>query len=109
MCHSERSEESHKEVVIMQKKFYVYIMTNNSKTLYVGVTNNIRRRIAEHKEMKVEGFTKRYRITKLIYFEEYADVRYAIDRETQIKTWRRQKKIDLINTMNPRWEEIVLV
>jgi putative endonuclease len=70
------------------------------------MTNDLRRRIAQHKEMKVEGFTKRYKITRLIYFEEYDDVRYAIERETRLKTWSRKKKIDLINVMNPEWNEL---
>jgi len=81
-------------------------MTNNSKTLYIGMTNDIRKRVAQHKEMTIEGFTKRYKITKLIYFEEFDDVRYAIERETRLKTWSRKKKVDLIATMNPNWEEI---
>lgn len=88
------------------KAYFVYIMTNNSGTLYVGMTNDLRRRIAEYKAMLVEGFTKRYKITKLIYFEEFSDVRYAIERETRIKSWSRKKKLDLVATMNPQWEEI---
>lgn len=81
-------------------------MTNNSGTLYIGMTNNLRRRISEHKQMHIEGFTKRYKINKLIYFEEYDDVRYAIERETRIKSWSRKKKLDLIATINPNWDEI---
>jgi putative endonuclease len=73
------------------------------------MTNNLRRRAAEHKEMKIDGFTKKYRITKLIYFEEYADVRYAIERETRIKSWTRKKKLDLIATINPLWDEIKIM
>ncbi len=88
------------------KKYYVYIMTNNSGTLYIGMTNDLRKRIAQHKEMHNQGFTQRYKITKLIYFEEFDDVRYAIERETRLKTWSRKKKVDLIATMNPNWEEI---
>jgi len=70
------------------------------------MTNDIRKRVAQHKEMTIEGFTKRYKITKLIYFEESDDGRYAIERETRLKTWSRKKKVDLIATMNPNWEEI---
>lgn len=92
-----------------EKKYFVYIMTNNSRTLYTGVTGNLRGRIAEHKEMRIEGFTNRYRITKLIYFEEFSDIRYAIERETQIKSWRREKKLNLIASMNPNWDEINLL
>ena len=88
------------------KRYYVYIMTNHSKTLYIGMTNDLRRRVSEHKEKMIEGFTKRYKINQLVYFEEYDDVRYAIERETRLKTWSRQRKIDLIATMNPDWKEI---
>ncbi|MBI2428182.1 MAG: GIY-YIG nuclease family protein [Ignavibacteriales bacterium] len=88
------------------KTYFVYIMTNNSGTLYVGMTNDLRRRVSEYKAMLVEGFTKRYKITKLIYFEEFSDVRYAIERETRIKTWSRKKKLNLVATMNPRWEDL---
>ncbi len=70
------------------------------------MTNNLRKRVSQHKEMNIEGFTKRYKITKLIYFEEYEDVRYAIEREKRIKAWSRQKKLDLIATTNPAWKEI---
>ena len=88
------------------KRYYVYIMTNHSKTLYIGMTNDLRRRVSEHKEKMIEGFTKRYKINQLVYFEEYDDVRYAIERETRLKTWSRQRKIDQIATMNPDWKEI---
>jgi putative endonuclease len=81
-------------------------MTNHSKSLYIGMTNDLRKRVAQHQEMRVDGFTKRYRITCLIYYEEYDDVRYAIERETRLKTWSRQKKLDLIASLNPEWKEI---
>ena len=90
------------------KKYYDYIMTNKSGTLYVGMTNDLRKRVVQHKEMLVEGFTKRYGITKLIYFEEYDDVRYCIERETRIKARTRKKKLDLIGIMNPAMDEINL-
>jgi putative endonuclease len=83
-------------------------MKNKSGTLYVGMTNDLRKRVAQHKEMLVEGFTKRYRITTLIYFEEYDDVRYCIERETRKKAWTRRKKLDLIATMNPSMKEIII-
>ena len=67
-------------------------MTNHSGTLYIGMTNDLRKRIAQHKEMRIKGFTQRYKITKLIYVEEYDDVRYAIERETRLKTWSRKKR-----------------
>ena len=77
-------------------QYYVYIMTNNSGTLYVGVTNNLERRIFEHKNSLVDGFTKKYHINKLVHFEETNEVIEAIAREKQIKGWLRQKKIALI-------------
>ena len=86
--------------------FYVYIMTNNSGTLYTGVTNDLLRRIYEHKNKLSEGFTKKYNITKLVYYEETNDIREAINREKIIKGWLRKKKIDLINTINPEWADL---
>jgi putative endonuclease len=71
---------------------YVYIMASFSRVLYTGVTNNLYRRVWEHKQKQVEGFTKRYNITRLVYYEETADIRVAIEREKQIKGWRRAKK-----------------
>jgi len=81
-------------------------MTNKSKTLYIGVTDNLERRLYEHKNKLIEGFTKRYNITKLVYYEETNDVQSAIRREKQIKGWLRRKKIALIETMNPRWVDL---
>ena len=81
-------------------------MTNRSDTLYVGITNNIRRRVYEHKNKLVEGFTKKYNINKLIYYETFADVDSAIAREKSIKGWLRNKKIELIETMNPDWNDL---
>jgi len=81
-------------------------MTNNSGTLYVGVTNNLERRVFEHKNYLIEGFTKKYKITKLIYYEETPDIVAAISREKQIKGWTREKKIALIKSMNPYWKNL---
>jgi putative endonuclease len=86
--------------------YYVYIMTNRSKTLYTGITNNLERRVFEHKHHLVEGFTERYNITKLVYYEETDDVREAISREKQIKGWLRRKKIALIESVNPTWNDL---
>jgi len=83
--------------------FYVYIMTNRSKTLYVGVTNNLERRVWEHKNGVCEGFTSKYKLDRLAYFERFDDIRGAIDREKQIKGWLRIKKMQLIVSMNPDW------
>ena len=81
-------------------------MTNKSGTLYTGVTNNLERRVFEHKNRLVDGFTKKYNITKLVYFEETSDISAAIYREKQIKGWARQKKIALIESMNPDWRDL---
>jgi putative endonuclease len=86
--------------------YYVYIMTNNSKTLYTGVTNDLNRRVYEHKQKLIPGFTQKYNITKLVYFEETSDVNTAISREKQIKGWLREKKITLIESMNPEWKDL---
>lgn len=86
--------------------YYVYIMTNDSGTLYVGVTNDIVRRVYEHKQKLVAGFTSQYNITQLVYFEETNDVRLAIAREKPIKGWLRKKKVALIRSLNPRWDDL---
>ncbi|MDH5781778.1 MAG: GIY-YIG nuclease family protein [Dehalococcoidia bacterium] len=88
------------------KRYYVYIMTNKSKTLYVGVTDNLEWRVYEHKNKLIEGFTKKYNITKLIYYETTNDVRSAIEREKQIKGRLRRKKIALIEAMNLKWADL---
>ena len=88
------------------KSYYVYIMTNHSKTLYVGITNNLVKRVYEHKNKFVEGFTKKYNITKLVYFEDTNDVTAAIEREKQLKGWLRSKKIVLIESTNPSWKDL---
>ena len=87
-------------------QYYVYIMTNKSGTLYTGVTNNLEKRVFQHKHHLVKGFTKKYNITKLIYYEVTSDVRSAIAREKQIKGWLRRKKIALIESMNPEWKDL---
>jgi putative endonuclease len=87
-------------------QYYVYIMTNRSKTLYTGVTNDLTRRVYEHKNKMIDGFTKKYNITKLVYFEETNDILSAITREKQIKGWLRSKKIALIGSVNPKWEDL---
>ena len=88
------------------RQYYVYIMTNQSGTLYTGVTNNLIRRVYEHKQKLVDGFTKKYNITKLIYFEETEDVMSAITREKQIKGCLRKKKVELIESVNPYWKDL---
>ncbi|MDP6625161.1 MAG: GIY-YIG nuclease family protein [Nitrospinota bacterium] len=85
----------------MKKEYFVYILTNKSKTLYTGVTNNLIRRVSEHKEKKIHGFTRKYNINKLLYYEVTNDVYAAISREKQIKGLLRSKKIALIESINP--------
>ena len=88
------------------KQYYVYIMTNRSRTLYTAMTNDLRRRVWQHKEKIVGGFTAKYNITRLVYYEETSDVRAAIAREKQIKGWLRAKKIALIEAENPDWHDL---
>ena len=86
--------------------YYVYIVTNKSnKVIYTGVTNDLHRRIQEHKAEQIEGFTKRYHINRLIYYEEYHKINDAIKREKQLKGWTREKKNALIATKNPNWDD----
>ena len=83
------------------KQFYVYITTNKSRTLYTGVTNDLERRVYEHKQKLIPGFTAKYNISRLVYFEATEDVEAAIAREKQIKGWLREKKMALIESVNP--------
>jgi putative endonuclease len=89
-----------------EKQYYVYILTNRSRTLYIGVTSNLRKRIWEHKNKIVEGFTKKYHIDQLVYYEQTEDVMSALEREKQLKKWRREKKIWLIEQKNPSWRDL---
>jgi putative endonuclease len=94
-------------VDMTEKEYYVYIMTNIHNTvLYTGVTNNLQRRVLEHKSGKGSTFTARYQVTKLVYFEMGGEINGAIFREKQIKAGSRQKKIDLINRLNPEWKDL---
>lgn len=93
----------------MDKTYYVYLLTNwNNQVMYVGVTNDLERRIYEHKNKLVDGFTKKYNVEKLVYFETTSDVLAAIEREKQIKKWRREKKNQLVIEMNPEWKDLSL-
>ena len=92
----------------MLKQYYVYIISSISKKIYIGVTNDLLRRISEHKEEKIDGFTKKYKIKKLVYYEETNDIRCAIEREKQLKRWRREKKIKLIERCNSQWNDLSL-
>ena len=88
------------------KVYYVYLLASRSRVLYTGVTNNLTRRLLEHKLGEKAGFTKKYRIDRLVYFECFLEVRAAIAREKRIKGWRREKKVALIAADNPTWEDL---
>ena len=84
-------------------RYFVYILSNATRRLYVGMTSDLERRVYQHKNELIPGFTQKYKIKWLMYFEETSDVKAAIEREKQIKGWRREKKVALIESMNPRW------
>ena len=88
------------------KTYCIYIMTNQSRTLYLGFTNNIQQRVRQHKEGLIDGFTSLYKIDTLVYFETFSDVNSGIAREKQIKRWRREKKLRLITQKNPDWSDL---
>jgi len=89
------------------KSYYVYIITNKNNTvLYTGITNSLKRRIWEHKTKLIDGFTKRYNVEKLVYYEAFNNPQDAIKREKQIKAGSRKKKIELINSLNNKWEDL---
>ena len=88
------------------KSYYVYILgSRRNGTLYIGVTNNLLRRVGDHKAGEVEGFTKKYSVKNLLYFEETTDIYSAISREKQLKNWHRKWKLELIESMNPKWND----
>ena len=90
--------------------FFVYILTSyNGNAMYIGVTNDLIRRINEHKSGMIEGFTKQYSVHKLVYYEQFEDVRAALEREKQLKKWSRAKKNWLVVSANPEWKEILLL
>jgi len=89
------------------KEFYVYMTTNRSRiVLYTGVTNDLTRRVWEHKNHVVNGFTAKYKLDRLVYYEQFSDAISAITREKAIKAWRREKKNDLVRKLNPKWEDL---
>jgi putative endonuclease len=116
-CHAERSEptrgvasnqaaRSHQ--AYEKSLLHVYILANFSGTIYTGVTNNLERRLYEHKNKLVEGFTSKYNLNKLVYYEVHHDIKQAILREKQIKGWSRAKRVALIEGANPNWEDLSL-
>lgn len=87
-------------------QYYIYIMSNKTGTLYTGMTNELRRRVYQHKNKVVDSFTSKYDINRLVYFETFGDVHEAIAREKQIKGWTRRKKLALIESQNPTWRDL---
>ena len=93
--------------MVFTKNYYVYLLTNwNNRVIYAGVTNDLNCRIYEHKNKLIEGFSKKYNLTKLVYFEETNDINAAIAREKEIKKWRREKKDKLVSQTNPNWQDL---
>ena len=88
------------------KQYYVYLMSSFGKTLYIGVTNDLARRVEQHRNSRVASFTSRYRITMLVYYEVTDDIVAAIAREKQLKGWRRERKIALVESLNPGWLDL---
>ena len=89
-----------------ERRYYVYIMASRSLTLYTGVTDSIYRRALEHKSGKIDGFTKKYKINRLVYYETFKYIGNAIAREKQVKAWTRAKRIVLIKSLNPTWQDL---
>jgi putative endonuclease len=89
-----------------ERKYWTYIVASRSGTLYIGMTNDLYVRVMEHKSGEIEGFSSQYKCNRLVYWESFDDVIKAINREKQLKGWRRSKKIALIEAMNPRWEDL---
>ena len=88
-------------------QYYVYILTNwNNRVMYIGITNNLERRLYEHKHKLADGFTKKYNVHKLVYFECTSDVRSALEREKQLKGWTRDRKNELVAHANPQWQDL---
>jgi putative endonuclease len=91
---------------VTERQYYIYILTSKTGTLYTGVTGDLRRRVYQHKQGAGSEFTSKYQVNRLIYYEAYGQVADALAREKQIKGWRRQKKIDLIESLNPKWKDL---
>jgi putative endonuclease len=99
---SSRVAQTARDLPHSMKDFFVYMMTNRSRVvLYTGVTNNLERRVWEHQNSALRGFTKRYKVDRLVYYETYSNPRDAINREKEIKAWRREKKNKLVESLNP--------
>ena len=98
-----------RDLVARMHRYFVYILTNRSgKVMYIGVTNNLQRRVWEHKNQLIEGFTEKYNVHKLVYFEETTEILAALEREKELKKWRREKKNRLVEQTNPNWNDLSL-
>ena len=93
-------------IAVLTKQYYVYITASRSRVIYVGMTNDLRKRITQHQQKLVEGFTQKYNVTRLVYYEVTHDVHAALAREKELKGWRRSKKVALIESMNPTWKDL---
>ena len=106
---SSRVAQTARDLTVEVKTFYVYMMTNRSRTvLYTGVTNSLERRIWFHRNNTIKSFTKTYKVDRLVYYERFNEARDAIAREKEIKGWRREKKNQLVQTANPLWKDLGL-
>ena len=94
------------EVTVKEYRYFVYIMSSRSGTLYIGMTNSVYRRALQHKGGEIEGFSSKYHCDRLVYYESFDDVHKAINREKKLKGWTRAKKIALIESLNPRWADL---
>ena len=104
-----RVRHSSKARILMpeERSYYVYLLTNwNNRVMYVGVTNDLKRRVYEHQKKLVQGFTQRYNVHKLVYYEQTNDIVSALTREKEIKKWRREKKNNLVVSSNPEWRDL---
>ena len=90
----------------MSREYYVHILPSKSRTLYIGVTNDLERRVWEHKQKEAPGFTARYGVTSLVYYESFGEVTRAIAREKELKAWRREKTVALLEATNPQWQDL---
>ena len=105
-CHPELVEGSLPFYPAHLHGYYVYIIASKSRVLYIGVTNDLERRLFEHRQKLIPGFTSTYNISRLVYFEVFGNIRDAIAREKQLNSWRREKKITLIESLNPSWRDL---
>jgi putative endonuclease len=106
---SSRAAQTARDLATAMKTFYVYLMTNRSRVvLYTGVTNSLERRIWYHRSENPKSFTSSYKANRLVYYERFNDARSAITREKEIKGWRREKKNELVQTLNPKWRDLGL-